>query len=301
MYISNLIEGYQRANEIYQQIFPPITVTAKFAYNGSVQNFPSPTHKKISFCTALSRRLQRSPCQCKTLSRQSLNIWQHRRQQCTVLSLQKSPLAKIPPPYPGPTPWRPSLHCTLTPVQLANFFRIFFLSYKRKGKFNQYLTAANVIKGPYKTPIHIYANYRDSAGASFSPFVKADGGMLFSYQNLSPFLSIWNCWPRRHPKVGPTTAPDSGLSARPPTCRSMSVTWSYTWGDRVSLWCWYTQTCRALFFLAVRFRSFERYFRVICSLKWALYFQNLADRSALWFTLFWVLFFSLGLNGPVRY
>ena len=41
------------------------------------------------------------------------------------------------------------------------------------------------------------------------------------------------------------------------------------------------QTCRALFFWAVRFRSFERNFRVICSLKWALNFNNLADRSAL--------------------
>ena len=52
--------------------------------------------------------------------------------------------------------------------------------------------------------------------------------MLFSYQNLSPFLSIWNCWPRRQPNVGPTTAPESGLSARPPTTRSMSSWRLYT-------------------------------------------------------------------------
>ena len=57
------------------------------------------------------------------------------------------------------------------------------------------------------------------------PLVNADGGMLFSYQNLSPFFRIWNCWPRRHPNVGPTTAPDSGLSARPPTTRSISSWW----------------------------------------------------------------------------
>ncbi len=61
-----------------------------------------------------------------------------------------------------------------------------------------------------------------------SPLVSADGGMLFSYQNLSPFLRIWNCCPRRQPKVGPTTAPDRGRSARPPTSRSMSSTWAYT-------------------------------------------------------------------------
>ena len=34
-------------------------------------------------------------------------------------------------------------------------------------------------------------------------------------------------------------------------------------------------------FLAVRFHSFECYFRIICSLKWAINFKNLLDRSAL--------------------
>ena len=48
--------------------------------------------------------------------------------------------------------------------------------------------------------------------------------MLFSYQNLSPFFRIWNCWPRRQPKVGPTTAPVRGFSERPPMKRSMSST-----------------------------------------------------------------------------
>jgi len=54
--------------------------------------------------------------------------------------------------------------------------------------------------------------------------VNADGGMLFSYQNRSPFFKIWNCWPRRQPNVGPTTAPLRGLSAKPPTNKSMSST-----------------------------------------------------------------------------
>ena len=56
------------------------------------------------------------------------------------------------------------------------------------------------------------------------PLDKADGGILFSYQNLSPFLRIWNCCPSRQPKVGPTTAPDNGRSANPPINKSMSST-----------------------------------------------------------------------------
>ena len=56
------------------------------------------------------------------------------------------------------------------------------------------------------------------------PFERAEGGMLFSYQNLSPFFKIWNCCPRRHPNVGPTTAPDRGRSASPPMNKSISST-----------------------------------------------------------------------------
>ena len=56
------------------------------------------------------------------------------------------------------------------------------------------------------------------------PLERAEGGILFSYQNLSPFFRIWNCCPNRQPKVGPTTAPDNGRSANPPINKSMSST-----------------------------------------------------------------------------
>ena len=58
----------------------------------------------------------------------------------------------------------------------------------------------------------------------FLPLENDEGGMLFSYQNRSDFLEIWNCCPRRQANVGPTTAPVKGLSAKPPTKRSMSST-----------------------------------------------------------------------------
>ena len=63
---------------------------------------------------------------------------------------------------------------------------------------------------------------------------------------------------------------------------------------------------RALFFLAVCFRSFEPYFLVVRSLKWALNFQNLPDWSALSKSLFGLFLLStllvaLGLNWPVHY
>merc|ERR1719189_2047974 len=52
--------------------------------------------------------------------------------------------------------------------------------------------------------------------------VKDDGQPPFSYQNLSPCLKLWNCFPMRQARVGPTMLPGSGLSVIPADHRSIS-------------------------------------------------------------------------------
>ena len=47
-----------------------------------------------------------------------------------------------------------------------------------------------------------------------------------SYQWRSHFFSFWNWIPMMQAKVGPTRAPWSGVSLRPPVKRSMSSTLS---------------------------------------------------------------------------
>ena len=79
-----------------------------------------------------------------------------------------------------------------------------------------------LIKNPHRQNVAVFTNI--NTYIYYIPLEYAEGGMLFSNQNRSPFFKIWNCWPSKHPKVGPTTAPDKGLSARPPTKRSMSST-----------------------------------------------------------------------------
>ena len=51
-----------------------------------------------------------------------------------------------------------------------------------------------------------------------------------------------------------------------------------------------------VFFLAVHFRAFECYFRVVRSLKWALSIQKFLARSA----HFFAILSTIGLNGPVQ-
>jgi hypothetical protein len=46
--------------------------------------------------------------------------------------------------------------------------------------------------------------------------VKLDSKSPFSYQNLSPFRKLRNCWAMMQANVGPTIPPRTGFSARPP-------------------------------------------------------------------------------------
>ena len=45
-----------------------------------------------------------------------------------------------------------------------------------------------------------------------------------TYQNLSHFLSLWNCIPMMHPNVGPISPPCKGVSLIPPENKSISST-----------------------------------------------------------------------------
>lgn len=52
--------------------------------------------------------------------------------------------------------------------------------------------------------------------------VKDDGGMSFSYQNLSLFFRLANCKAITHANVGPITAPEAAFSIEPPIMSSNS-------------------------------------------------------------------------------
>merc|ERR1711970_955368 len=58
--------------------------------------------------------------------------------------------------------------------------------------------------------------------------VKEDGQPPFSYQNLSPYLKLWNCLPTMQAKVGPTMEPGRGLSVTPAVHKSISSGDSYS-------------------------------------------------------------------------
>lgn len=58
--------------------------------------------------------------------------------------------------------------------------------------------------------------------ASNCGLLNDDGGRSFSYQNRSPFLVLANWLASKQAKVGPTSAPGSGDSNKPPTLKSMS-------------------------------------------------------------------------------
>lgn len=110
----------------------------------------------------------------------------------------------------------------------------------------------------------------------FLPFVNAEGGMLFSYQNRSPFFKIWNCCPKRQPIVGPTTAPVKGRSANPPTNKSMSSTcWNEFIGMIFSEWSYKGESWQSSLFRNVTSECQSARFNW-CPYKWGLQPANLA-------------------------